>query len=173
MFNCVPEDCSTILLRTAGEVLYVKFSFLNDLIEGRADSGKLEDLQILGRTGWTQIISVSRRKLWEGEPLFHVSTRSGKLSLTGEHRVALRRGGREVVLPVREIGAGDALLARPPSKIRGGKPVLDAGAPLQAVGILSMERATGYTGYVYELETGDHWFFANDFLVHDLCYNQD
>ncbi|TEB17981.1 Anaerobic ribonucleoside-triphosphate reductase [Pelotomaculum sp. FP] len=118
--TCVPDFEYTLIRDSQGEVKRVKFDFFNclidkldinvNVIEG-AEVLDLDGYQILGRSGWTKINSVMRRKLREGENLYRIKTRKGlPLHLTGEHKVPVLRFGKEILVQAKNIKKGDQLL---------------------------------------------------------------
>lgn len=118
--TCVPDFEYTLIRDSQGEVRRVKFDYFNSLIDNNRESlnyvGCVEVLnldgnQILGRSGWTKINKVMRRKLCEGESLYRIKTRKGlPLHLTGEHKLPVLRAGYEFLIEAKEIVKGDRLL---------------------------------------------------------------
>ncbi len=168
MQGCVSEDTTVFLKDKTGEVLEVTFAFFNALLDADPSGADLGEYRILSRSGWTELLSVARRNLWEGEQLCHLRTRLGRISLTGEHRLPVRRGVEDVVVQANTVQAGDALLMLERPKL--GKNALPIGERLnfRTLGVLSASLSTGFGGYVYRLETGDGMFVANGFLMHGL-----
>jgi hypothetical protein len=168
MQGCVSEDTAVFLKNEAGEVLEVNLAFFDALLDADSSEADLGDYRILSRSGWTELLSVARRSLWEGEQLCHLRTRLGHISTTGEHKLLVTRGVEDVVVPANTVKAGDALLMLERPKL--GKNALPIGEHLKfrTLGVLSTTLSTGFEGHVYRLETGDGMFVANGFLMHGL-----
>ena len=71
MQGCVSEDTTVFLKDKTGEVLEVTFAFFNALLDADPSGADLGEYRILSRSGWTELLSVARRNLWEGEQLCH------------------------------------------------------------------------------------------------------
>lgn len=168
MQGCVSEDTAVFLKDKTGEVLEVTLAFFNVLLDADCGQADLGDYRILSRSGWTELLSVARRNLWEGEHICHLRTRLGYVSLTGEHKLSVRRGVEDVVVPANTVKAGDALLMLEKPKLGKNAPPIGEQLSFRTLGVLSTNLSTGFGGYVYRLETGDGMFVANGFLVHGL-----
>ncbi|MEA4882914.1 MAG: Hint domain-containing protein [Clostridia bacterium] len=162
---CLSQDTSIIIKDEEGQILHVNLGYFDPVIEEDSLEHSLSQFKVLTRAGWTELLSIGRRQLWEGEPLFHVKTRLGRLSLTGEQKLVVRRGVDEAILQAQELKAGDALLMRDPPKLGKKAPLVNLEAQYRAYGVLSVDRTTGYLGYIYEIDTEDHTLVANEFLV--------
>ncbi|MCL6560920.1 MAG: hypothetical protein K6U74_19455, partial [Firmicutes bacterium] len=170
--TCVPDFEYTLIRDRQGEVRRVKFDYFNTLVDGNRESVnfiegaevlELDGYQILGRNGWTKINKVMRRKLREGEYLYRIKTRKGlPLHLTGEHKVPVLREGKEMLLQAKDIVNGDLLFLF-------STEVQDAGESRNIVYCLveQIDRVKGYERYVFDLETAEHWFTVNDYVVHN------
>ncbi len=118
--TCVPDFEYTLIRDNQGDVRRVSFDFFNKLMSLNQEQVKrlegyellpVSGYQILGRTGWTKIEKVMRRRLAPGENLYRIKLRKGlPLHLTGEHKVPVIRHGQELLLPARNIKKGDRLL---------------------------------------------------------------
>ncbi|MDD4337071.1 MAG: Hint domain-containing protein [Firmicutes bacterium] len=168
MQGCVSEDTAVSLRDKTGEVLEVTLAFFNVLLDADSSEADLGDYAILSRSGWTELLSVARRNLWEGEHLCHLRTRLGHISLTGEQELLVRRGVEDVVVRANTVTAGDALLMLERPKLGKNAPPIGEQLNFRILGVLSTTRSTSFGGYVYSLETGDGMFVANGFLVHGL-----
>lgn len=168
MQGCVTEDAVVFLKANTGEVSEVTLSFFNDMLDSDANGDRLGNYEILSGSGWTDLISVGRRNLWEGEQLCHIRTRLGHILLTEEHKLPVRRGVEDVVVPARSVRAGDALhmLERP--RLSKDAPPLGEQLTYRTLGVLSTSLSADFAGYIYQVETGDGMFVANGFLVHGL-----
>ncbi|MFZ5596358.1 MAG: anaerobic ribonucleoside-triphosphate reductase [Bacillota bacterium] len=118
--TCVPDFEYTLIRDAHGDVRRVKFEFFDKLMSqfreqvNRQEGYEVLEVsgyQILGRTGWTGINKIMRRKLAPGENLYRIKVRKGlPVHLTGKHKVPVIRNDRELLLPVSEIMKGDRLL---------------------------------------------------------------
>jgi ribonucleoside-triphosphate reductase len=164
--TCVPDFEYTLIRDSQGEVRRVKFDFFNSLIDRDAENVSyiegaevlnLDGIQILGRNGWTKINKVMRRKLRTGECLYRINTRKGlPLHLTGEHKIPVLRNGHEFLVQVKEIEKKDRLLT-------SRQEFEDSLEP----SVIAVNEINGYDRYVFDLETAEHWFTVNDYVVHN------
>ena len=165
MQSCLPENTAVLVKDSAGEVRRVTLDHFDAMLNDEPDCSALGNLRVLGRDGWVELTSVSRRRLWEGEELLCVRTRSGQISLTGDHKIAVKRGMEDVVVPARDLGAGDAIMAfEQPALGKSARPVGEDPV-FRPFGVLSVIRTVGYDGSMYQVETSDHTLVANDFLT--------
>ncbi|MGB4007447.1 MAG: hypothetical protein WBL79_02495, partial [Bacillota bacterium] len=67
MQGCVSEDTTVFLKDSAGRILEVALVFFNAMLDSDAGGDDLGEYKILGRSGWTDLLCVARRNLWEGE----------------------------------------------------------------------------------------------------------
>lgn len=170
--TCVPDFEFAVLRDGQGQLQRVKFEFFNSLFDSDKEEIKLIEgtevldlsgYQILGRSGWTEINKVMRRKLRDGECLQRIHVKNGLLlHLTGEHKVPVLRCGQEILVQARDILEGDQLLS-----VIGGE-----GEPEKPVSFVHRYveknyRQYGYERYVFDLETAEHWFTVNDYVVHN------
>jgi len=189
--TCVPDFEYTLVRDSQGDVRRVNFGFFNDLIKQNQPLVQqlegyellpLAGYQILGRTGWTRIEKVMRRKLAPGENLYRIKVRKGlPLHLTGEHKVPVLRQDQEVLLPVKSIKKGDCLLLAKheldpeyeiPGSTKDQQRTRDyaftvPGRNLNPQDVMSVDEVTGYDRCVFDLETTEHWFTVNDYVVHN------
>ncbi len=168
MQGCVSEDTTVFLKDSAGRILEVALVFFNAMLDSDAGGDDLGEYKILGRSGWTDLLCVARRNLWEGEQLCHIRTRLGRILLTGEHELYVRRGPVDVVVAANDVKAGDALLMLERPRLGKDAPPLGEEISFRTLGVLSATASTGFSGYVYQLQTGDGTFVADEFLVHGL-----
>lgn len=118
--TCVPDFEYTLIRDRLGEVRRIKFDYFNSLVETNfehidfiegSEVLNIDGYQILGRTGWTKINKIMRRKLRDSECLYRIKTRKGlPLHLTGEHKVPVLRNGNEILVQTKDITRGDRLL---------------------------------------------------------------
>jgi len=172
--TCVPDFEYTLIRDRQSEVRRVKFDYFNALVDRNCESVniiegaevlELEGYQILGRNGWTRINKVMRRKLREGECLYRIKTRKGPpLHLTGEHKVPVLRAGHEFLLQVKDINIGDRLLTGR-RDFEGSFAV--PGRNLDPQDVVAIDPVKEYERFVFDLETAEHWFTVNDYIVHN------
>ncbi len=168
MQSYLPENTALLIKDSAGEVKRVTLDYFDAMLNDKPDSPALNSVKVLGRDGWVETMSVSRRRLWEGEELLCVRTRSGQIALTGDHRIAVKRGVEDLVVPARDVGAGDAVMVfEQPALGKSARPVGEE-PMFRPFGVLSVIRTVGYDGAVYQVETADHTLVANDFLTHTV-----
>jgi len=120
-----------------------------------------------GRQGWTTIRRVHRRKIKDGveDKLFHIKTQVGAgLKLTGDHQVPVFDGEEETLLKVWDLEVGQCLILVNPATSKYSS-VPDK----QLTTIVSITDITegNEEEYVYDIETDEHWFIANNYVVHN------
>ena len=168
MHSCLPENTALLIKDSAGEVKRVTLEYFDAMLDDEPDCPALGDVKVLGREGWVELISISRRRLWEGEELLCVRTRSGQIALTGNHKIAVKRGVEDIIVPARDLGTGDAVMVfEQPALGKSARPVGEAPV-FRPFGVLSVIRTVGYDGHVYRVETADHTLVANDFLTQTM-----
>ena len=169
--NCIGED-EYLLLRdnTNGQNSWKKFSELNKYFteenkvnntNNNVETVRVNNISTLGRLGFTNIRYISRRKLNENEKMYKLNTRRNKgIYCTGEHKIPVIRDGKEVLLEAKQIMKGDKLLL--------AKNITSANKDSEE--IIRIDIIDGYNGYVYDLETDEHWFSVNDYVVHNCLH---
>ena len=169
--NCIGED-EYLLLRdnTNGQNSWKKFSELNKYFteenkvnntNNNVETVRVNNISTLGRLGFTNIRYISRRKLNENEKMYKLNTRRNKgIYCTGEHKIPVIRDGKEVLLEAKQIMKGDKLLL--------AKNITSANKDSEEV--IRIDIIDGYNGYVYDLETDEHWFSVNDYIVHNCLH---
>ena len=168
MHSCLPGNTALLIKDSAGEVKRVTLDHFEAMLNNEPDCPALGNVRVLGREGWVELISVSRRRLWEGEELLCVRTRSGQIALTGNHKIAVKRGVEDIIVPARDLGTGDAVMVfEQPALGKSARPVGEAPV-FRPFGVLSVIRTVGYDGHVYQVETADHTLVANDFLTQTM-----
>ncbi|HON43485.1 MAG TPA: Hint domain-containing protein [Bacillota bacterium] len=168
MQSCLPENTELLIKDSAGEVSRVTLAYFDAMLDDEQGGPALSRVRVLGRRGWVEFISISRRRLWEGEELLCVRTRSGQIATTCDHRIAVKRGLEDIVVPARDLGTGDALMVfEQPALGKSARPIGEDPV-FRPFGVLSVIRTVGYDGSVYQVETADHTLVANDFLMHTV-----
>ena len=169
--NCIGED-EYLLLRdnTNGQNSWKKFSELNKYFteenkvnntNNNVETVRVNNISTLGRLGFTNIRYISRRKLNENEKMYKLNTRRDKgIYCTGEHKIPVIRDGKEVLLEAKQIIKGDKLLL--------AKNITSANKDSEE--IIRIDIIDGYNSYVYDLETDEHWFSVNDYIVHNCLH---
>ena len=169
--NCIGED-EYLLLRdnTNGQNSWKKFSELNKYFteenkvnntDNNVETVRVNNISTLGRLGFTNIRYISRRKLNENEKMYKLNTRRNKgIYCTGEHKIPVIRDEKEVLLEAKQIMKGDKLLL--------AKNITSANKDSEE--IIRIDIIDGYDGYVYDLETDEHWFSVNDYIVHNCLH---
>ena len=169
--NCIGED-EYLLLRdnTNGQNSWKKFSELNKYFteenkvnntNNNVETVRVNNISTLGRLGFTNIRYISRRKLNENEKMYKLNTRRNKgIYCTGEHKIPVIRDEKEVLLEAKQIMKGDKLLL--------AKNITSANKDSEE--IIRIDIIDGYNGYVYDLETDEHWFNVNNYIVHNCLH---
>ena len=170
--NCIGED-EYLLLRdnTNGQNSWKKFSELNKYFteenkvnntNNNVETVRVNNISTLGRLGFTNIRYISRRKLNENEKMYKLNTRRNKgIYCTGEHKIPVIRDGKEVLLEAKQIMKGDKLLLARNFSSEENK---------NSEEIIKIDIIDGYNGYVYDLETDEHWFNVNNYIVHNCLH---
>ena len=170
--NCIGED-EYLLLRdnTNGQNSWKKFSELNKYFteenkvnntDNNVETVRVNNISTLGRLGFTNIRYISRRKLNENEKMYKLNTRRNKgIYCTGEHKIPVIRDGKEVLLEAKQIMKGDKLLLARNFSSEENK---------DSEEIIRIDIIDGYNGYVYDLETDEHWFNVNNYIVHNCLH---
>jgi len=157
----------------------------------RPDTVVMKDgLSILGRNGWTKILSITRRKTSPADVLYKVRTRKGPgLKVTGTHLVPHLVDGGECLSPVSGLKTGDKLLRA--SKYTGGQPegyinVIQAflsteGINRSDVVVVNIRKLRRYLDYRYDVRSlykyigSDTYRRGNDYITLDdfdlICRN--
>lgn len=166
MQNCLPENTVLLIKDSTGEVRRVTLDYFDPMFDEKPDPPALDSVKVLGRNGWTELVSIGRRRLWEGEELLSIRTRSGQVTLTSGHELAVKRGTDDLVVAAKDVGAGDAvLMLELPALGKNARPVGETPV-FRPFGVLSVIRSAGYGGAVYRVETADQTLVASDFLTH-------
>lgn len=122
--TCVPDFEYVLLKDMNGNTFRVKFDFFNSLMEKYHDlvvkfnNQEILDLEktkiryhIYGRTGWTPLNKIARRKMNQGEKLYQLKIRKGvPLHLTENHRIPVIRDNKEILLAVKDVQIGDQVI---------------------------------------------------------------
>ena len=170
--NCIGED-EYLLLRdnTNGQNSWKKFSELNKYFteenkvnntNNNVETVRVNNISTLGRLGFTNIRYISRRKLNENEKMYKLNTKRDKgIYCTGEHKIPVIRDEKEVLLEAKQIMKGDKLLLARNFSSEENK---------DSEEIIRIDIIDGYNGYVYDLETDEHWFNVNNYIVHNCLH---
>lgn len=169
--NCVPDFEYTAIKDMKGDIKNIQFSYLDNLfneypIKTNGTTEIIEPMgyKIYGRYGLTNINKIMRRKIKIDEPLYCIKTRKGlPLHLTGNHQVPVIRNNKEYLVFAKDIIKGDKLLQENMEfdeqyELPTNKNSLD---------VVDVLLKYDYNGYVYDLETEEHWFTVNNYIVHN------
>jgi hypothetical protein len=165
VYSCLIQDSVVYIRDSSGAVSEQTLAMLEPMLDADDGVQQLSKYQVLCRTGWTQFGAVLRRKLWEVEPLCQIKTRSGQVSLTGQHTLPVRRGMEELVVPASAVRAGDSLLVLDKPKLGKKAPPLGEQMAFRPYGVLESRKYTGYEGNVYQVDTEDGTLVVNGLLV--------
>ena len=157
--TCMTMDTNLIIKRN-GKVHKVTAAYFDSFLKPNA-SIQVEDIsniQILSRKGkFVDVKSVMRRPITSQDIVFTITTKDNlTLRLTSEHQVPVKSSdGAEYLKTVEKLVVGELLFTEVEDKVRTHE-------------IISV-KIEGYNGYVYDLETEDHYFNANGILIHNCC----
>lgn len=165
MDSCLIQDSIVYIKDSAGAVTERTLAMLEPILDADDGVEQLVGYQVLCRTGWTKFSAVLRRKLWETEPLYQIKTRSGQVTLTGQHTLPVRRGMEELIVPASAVRAGDSLLVLDKPRLSKKAPPIGEEMAFRPYGVLECRKSTGYEGRVYQIDTEDGTLVANWVLV--------
>lgn len=165
MNSCLIQDTIVYIRDSAGTISECTLEMLEPIVDADDGGEQLGHYQVLGRAGWTSFRAVLRRKLWETEPLYQIKTRSGQVSLTGQHTVPVRRGMEELTVAAASVRAGDSLLVLDKPRLGKKAPPLGQEMAFRPYGVLESRKYTGYDGSVYQIDTDAGTIVANGLLV--------
>lgn len=112
-------------------------------------------VEIFSRGGWVKLEAFSVRKLEQDDLILVVDCGFGReIHATPEHRIPVIVNGQEVVKNAEDIHAGDFLID-------------ESGSKIQVIRVWPDYAA--HDECVYDLQTENHWFVANGFIVHNCC----
>jgi len=187
--TCVPDFEYTLLKDMNGKTFRVKFDFFNNLIEKYHDfvvesnNQEILDLeltkvryQIYGRTGWTPLNKIMRRKINDGEKLYQLKIRKGvPLHLTENHKIPVIRDNKEILLTTKDVQIGDEIIRVNATTIKGHDKTENyvnttLSTNRSSTNKIIDKNIVPYDRYVFDLETGEHWFTVNDYIVHNCTF---
>ena len=160
--TCLASDTNIRLKKKGGETIETTLSYFDSYYGDKAvtstepDILDIEDgIEIMGRYGWTRVVNVSRRLLSAEDKFFCVKTNEDKhLKATGTHRIPVidADSRKEELKFVSDIKLGDYFLL---SDQRGREL------------IVRMFELDKENVVVWDIETEEHWFEANGYIVHN------
>lgn len=147
--TCITDD-TMITLRENGEIHTVPAKYLNKFLGNTVDNVvELDNVEIMSHGKFVKAINCVKHAS-DGKRVLQIKCKSGELNVTDEHRVTVVKDGKEQDIKAKDLSVGDSLLA----------------SNAEIVEIESINEIE-YTGFVYDLETDDHYFDANGFVVHN------
>lgn len=147
--TCITDD-TMITLRENGEIHTVPAKYLNKFLGNTVDNVvELNNIEIMSHGKFVKAINCVKHAS-DGKRVLQIKCKSGELNVTDEHRVTVVKDGKEQDIKAKDLSVGDSLLA----------------SNAEIVEIESINEIE-YTGFVYDLETDDHYFDANGFVVHN------
>lgn len=147
--TCITDD-TMITLRENGEIHTVPAKYLNKFLGNTVDNVvELNNVEIMSHGKFVKAINCVKYAS-DGKRVLQIKCKSGELNVTDEHRVTVVKDGKEQDIKAKDLSVGDSLLA----------------SNAEIVEIESINEIE-YTGFVYDLETEDHHFDANGFVVHN------
>lgn len=165
--NCLTEDME-IRLNFLGNDTTVSIGFFDNffLNTGKtAISFKILNVQVRSydpienKEIWTPLISAMRRPLGDNEKIFCFRFGSTCLKVTGNHLLPIKRNGAYKEIKAKNITKDDIFTLNSNLGFINSKPD-------------SIDIIENYKGYVYDLETKNHLFIANNVVVHN-CIQLD
>ena len=148
-FNCVTGD-TRIFIKENGIEKSVNADYFKDLGEG---SHNLDGFEILSKNGFVKLSHVHIRK--ETDHVNEISSRYSTIKLTDEHIVPIVRDGKECEVKAKDIVKNDILHYSNNQKIQNSEVLSN----IQLI----------YNDFVYDFTTENHYFVANDVVVHNCC----
>ena len=160
-FYNLTETCMTagtrLIIKRNGKIHSVEASYFDEFF---VDNNKavipITGIKVLSKGGkFINIKNCMRRQVTNLDVVYRIISERGELLLTEEHIVPVLEGVKEVEKPVKLINAGDKLIV----DVEDGK----------SYSAITSVKKEGYLGYVYDIETDDHYFNANGFIIHNCC----
>lgn len=176
-FNCIRED-GLITIRKNGKVKMIELRQLG--VEYGLTDVRDSGIEIFSKRGFVALKGIMRRRTKRLETMYEIHTISNKkLSCTGDHRIPVLRYGKEMLVFAKDIQLGDKIFytydfPKPDAKPAVVDPNDDGETPnLESDGVSSVMVAKIVMSLevsdVYDLETEDHYFNVDGFIVHNCC----
>ena len=166
--TCVSGNTIISIKYPDGLISHIKLCTFDHLFKGEKEGPEivyLSNLQIYGRNGWTPMVNISRHMRTPEEKYFVLATKKNiAMSITGEHRVPVVRNGKEILIQAKDIMIGDYLYIV--DGYSNEDQHMDRPANFKTDEVISIKESDVFE-YVYDIETKEHWFIANDYLVHN------
>jgi len=166
-FTCLAKDTKISINDKEGSrytnMGYFDKYFKDQTITTSPTMGEIkEDVYIVGRDKVTKVLNVSRRYVGDDENLYAISTSKGVvLKATPNHQIPIidKTTKDEVLKSVEDIQVGDGLLY---NGLGEDLPSTKDVEIIIAKDVIDKERVV-----VYDIETEEHWFTANGYIVHN------
>lgn len=164
--TCVSGHTELTILQENGEVVRKRINIFDNLF-GLSNNEDAEvvypkGLTVMGKNGWTRVKNISRRMLGAHEKYYRIKTMSGHgLFITGEHKIPVVRDGKETLIRMKDLQVGDFMLYNDKTSTQNKKSVKRTLNRVMGIEEVNVRE------YVYDLETKEHWFLANNLVVHN------
>lgn len=164
--NCLTRDTEITIIDHTGQQQLISVSFFDSLFVTKGKSAinlEIFNFKIKSENGeFTKIRNVMRRPIGEKELVYRIATNdcAQSLAVTANHIVPVLRGdssSNPIFIKARNIVIGDRLT------VFDG----DDFSSYTLRKVVDIEVINDYQGYVYDIETENHLFVANNYLVHN------
>lgn len=153
--TCITDD-TMITLRENGEIHTVPAKYLNKFLGNTVDNVvELNNIEIMSHGKFVKAINCVKHAS-DGKRVLQIKCKSGELNVTDEHRVTVVKDGKEQDIKAKDLSVGDSLLNKEFDSFKNNNKT-----KIESINEIE------YTGFVYDLETEDHHFDANGFVVHN------
>lgn len=162
--TCVSGDTKVIIRDDSnGDIRVVNAEYFDKYLSNLKDSmvKEIDGISIYSGGEFVRLVNCVRHRA-DAKRVLQIKTDYNELKVTDEHRIPVIRGGEIDVLKAKDIKVGDKLIVDSLSSLDGYDLELKE---LVIKGIEELE----YKGYVYDFETGNHYFSANGVKVHNCC----
>lgn len=155
--TCVIEDTSITVRLNGTDVKVVKAKQFENELE--TDVWKeLQDIEILSGGHFTKLIRAVKHSS-EGKKVLKFTLKDRSVSVTSDHKMLANKNGEFDVYRASEIAIGDEMMVHT---------VTEEGHESNIQKVESIEEVE-YSSFVYDFETGTHYFNANGIMVHNCC----
>jgi len=165
--NCIPQD-SKIRIKHKDEIkTYTVGGIFNDLFLGKSSHQGINikpfDFYITSIGGeFTKILNVTRRLLSPNEYIYEISLADGNIvRATNKHLIPILRDNNRQTVHAKNVVIGD--------KIESVQNMEDEESYKNSryEEVVDIQVNNSYEGYVFDLETENHHFYADNCLIHN------
>lgn len=155
----LPAGSEIVLLKEGKEILKTDVSWFDSFLdkENCPEDWPIQDLKILGSTGWTEIVEIARRNFWEHETAVTISVRKGKARFACGTVVPIIRSGKTSRSEVEHLTAGDTLIMHDYMMLRNGHTDPKKQVIIRHQGVMDKKKspAEGISLYLIRTASGD------------------